>query len=133
MTKDESSEEDEEELTEEEKGEITINCALVLVVLSCDNVILHYYYYYYYYSHLMVLLLLHPFNGLFCGTSWVSQLQKGVLDFTGARDNGGSIRAAAQVKRVHLCKSNYVKIIPTHMLIREIIPGRQQRVRWCPL
>jgi len=45
MTKDESSEEDEDELTEEEKGEITINCALVLVVLSCDNVILHYYYY----------------------------------------------------------------------------------------
>jgi len=26
-----------------------------------------------------------------------------------------------------------VKIIPMHMMIREIIPGRQQRVRRCPL
>jgi len=30
-------------------------------------------------------------------------------------------------------KSNYVKIIRTHMMIREIIPGRQQRIRRCPL
>ena len=45
----------------------------------------------------------------------------------------GSIRAAARVRRVCLCKSNYVKIIPMHMMIREIIPGRQQRVRRCPL
>ena len=45
----------------------------------------------------------------------------------------GSIRAAARVRRVRLRKSNYVKIIPTHMMIREIIPGRQQRVRRCPL
>ena len=30
-------------------------------------------------------------------------------------------------------KSNYFKIIPMHMMIREIIPGRQQRVRRCPL
>jgi len=36
----------------------------------------------------------------------------------------GSIRAAARVRRVRLRKSNYVKIIPTHM-IREIMPGRQ--------
>jgi len=43
----------------------------------------------------------------------------------------GSIRAAARVRRVRLRKSNYVKIIPTHMMIREIIPGRQQRVRRC--
>jgi len=28
---------------------------------------------------------------------------------------------------------NYVKIIPVHMTIMEIIPGRQQRVRWRPL
>jgi len=44
----------------------------------------------------------------------------------------GSIRAAARVRRVRLRKSNFVKIIPTHMMIREIIPGRQQRVRRCP-
>ena len=37
------------------------------------------------------------------------------------------------VRHVRLRKSNYVKIIPTHMMIREIIPGRQQRVRRCPL
>jgi len=43
------------------------------------------------------------------------------------------IRAAARVRRVRLRKSNYVKIIPTHMIIREIIPGRQQMVRRCPL
>jgi len=42
----------------------------------------------------------------------------------------GSIRATAWVR---LRKSNYVKIIPTHMMIREIIPGRQQRARRCPL
>ena len=41
----------------------------------------------------------------------------------------GSIQAAAQVRCVRLRKSNYVKIIPTNMMIREIIPGRQQRVR----
>jgi len=45
----------------------------------------------------------------------------------------GSIRATARVRRVRLRKSSYVKIIPMHMMIREIIPGRQQRVRWCPL
>jgi len=45
----------------------------------------------------------------------------------------GSIRAAARVRRVRLRKSNYVKIILTYMMIREIIPGRQQRVRQCPL
>ena len=45
----------------------------------------------------------------------------------------GSIRAAAWVRRIRLRKSNYVKIIPMHMMIREIIPGRQQRVRLCPL
>jgi len=39
----------------------------------------------------------------------------------------------ARVRHIHLRKSNYVKIIPTHMMIREIFPGRQQRVRWCPL
>jgi len=44
-----------------------------------------------------------------------------------------SIRAAARVRRVRLRNSNYVKIIPTHMMIREIIPGRQQTVRRCPL
>jgi len=35
------------------------------------------------------------------------------------------------VRRVRLRKSNYLKIIPMHMMIREI--GRQQRVRWCPV
>jgi len=28
---------------------------------------------------------------------------------------------------------NYFIIIPMHMMIREIIPGRKYRVRWCPL
>jgi len=37
------------------------------------------------------------------------------------------------VRHVRLRKSNYLKIIPMHMMIREIIPGRQQRVRRCPL
>ena len=46
----------------------------------------------------------------------------------------GSIPAADRVRRVRLRKSNYVKIIPTHMvMMREIIPGRQQMVRRCPL
>jgi len=45
----------------------------------------------------------------------------------------GSIQAAARVRRVHLHKSNYVKKIPMHMVTREIIPGRQQRVRRCTL
>jgi len=36
-------------------------------------------------------------------------------------------------RRIRLRKSNYVKIIPTYMMIREIISGRQQRVRRCPL
>jgi len=44
-----------------------------------------------------------------------------------------SIRTAARVRCICLRKSNYMKIIPTHMMIREIIPGRQQRVRRCPL
>jgi len=33
------------------------------------------------------------------------------------------------VRRIRLRKSNYLKIIPMHMMIREIILGRQQRVR----
>jgi len=33
----------------------------------------------------------------------------------------GSIRAAAWVRRIHLRKSNYVKIIPMHMMITEIM------------
>ena len=45
----------------------------------------------------------------------------------------GSIQAADRLRRIRLHKSNYVKIIPTHMMIREIIPGMQQRVRRCPL
>ena len=36
-------------------------------------------------------------------------------------------------RRVRLRKSNYLKIIPMYMMIREIILGRQQRVRRCPL
>jgi len=35
----------------------------------------------------------------------------------------GSIRAAAWVRRVRLRKSNYVKMIPMHMMMREIIPA----------
>ena len=37
------------------------------------------------------LLLLHPFNGLFSRTTWVSWYQKGrtILDFNEARDDGG--------------------------------------------
>jgi len=45
----------------------------------------------------------------------------------------GSIRAAARVRRFRLRKSNYLKIIPVYMMIREIIPGRQQRFPRCPL
>jgi len=45
----------------------------------------------------------------------------------------GSIRAAARVRRIRLRKSNYVKIMPMHMMIMETIPDRQQRVRRCPL
>jgi len=41
-------------------------------------------------------LLLHPFNGLFSWTTWVSRHQKGkiVLDFTGARDDGVAVALA---------------------------------------
>jgi len=37
-----------------------------------------------------LLLLLHPFNGLFFSTTWVSQYQKGKisLDLNKARDDG---------------------------------------------
>jgi len=39
---------------------------------------------------LLLLLLLHPFNGLFSRTTWVSQHQKGKtsMDFNKARDDG---------------------------------------------
>jgi len=38
------------------------------------------------------------------------------------------------VRRIRLRKSNYLKkISPMHMMIREIILGRQQSVWWCPL
>jgi len=39
---------------------------------------------------LLILLLLHPFNGLFSSTSWVSRYQKGktALDFNEASDDG---------------------------------------------
>jgi len=39
----------------------------------------------------ILLLLLHPFNGLFSRTTWVSQYQKGKtsLDSNKARDDGG--------------------------------------------
>jgi len=38
---------------------------------------------------LLLLLLLHPFNGLFSRTTWVSQLQKGKTSIK-ARDDGVS-------------------------------------------
>jgi len=50
-----------------------------------------------------------------------------------SKGRGGSIEAAARVRCVRLRKSNHVKIIPMHMMIREIISGRQKRVRRCPL
>jgi len=39
---------------------------------------------------LQLLLLLHPFNGLFFGTTWLSWYQKGetIVDFYEARDDG---------------------------------------------
>jgi len=42
------------------------------------------------------LLLLHPFNGLFSRTTWVSQYQKSrtILDFIEARDNGVAVASA---------------------------------------
>ena len=38
-----------------------------------------------------LLILLHPFNGLFSRTTWVSRYQKGKasLDLNEARDDGG--------------------------------------------
>ena len=41
-------------------------------------------------DHITILLLLHPFNGLFSRTTWVSQYQKGKtsLDLNEARDDG---------------------------------------------
>jgi len=53
-----------------------------------------------------------------CSRAWHTQCAAG-LEFNSSR--------------VHLHKSNYVKIIPMHMMIRETIPGRQQRVRRCPV
>ena len=43
-----------------------------------------------YHQQLLLLLLLHPFNGLFSRTTWVSQYQKGKtsLDLNEARDDG---------------------------------------------
>jgi len=40
---------------------------------------------------LLLLLLLHPFNGLFSRTTWVSRYQKGKtsLDLNEAEDDGG--------------------------------------------
>jgi len=61
--------------------------------------------------------------GTMCSRAWRAQCAAG-SEFNPSR---GSVR------RVCLRKSNYVKIIPIHMMIREIIPGRQQRVQWCPL
>ena len=38
---------------------------------------------------MVLLLLLHPFNGLFSGTTWVSRYQKGKTSLDEARDDGG--------------------------------------------
>jgi len=61
--------------------------------------------------------------GAMCSRAWRAQCA------IGSRFNSSH----GPVRRVRLRKSNYVKIIPTHMMIREIIPGRQQRVWQCPL
>ena len=44
---------------------------------------------------LLCLLLLHPFNGLFSGTTWVSRYEKGKtsLDLDEARDDGLTMTA----------------------------------------
>jgi len=60
-----------------------------------------------------------------CSRAWC------VLCAVGLRFN--SSRTLVRRVRLILCKSTYVKIIPMHMIIREIIPGRQKRVRRCPL
>jgi len=41
-------------------------------------------------------LILHPFNGLFSRTTWISQYQKGrtILDFNEARDDGVAVASA---------------------------------------
>jgi len=57
--------------------------------------------------------------GRICSRAWRS------LCSAGSRFNS----SRGLVRRVRLRKSNYVKIIPTHMMIREIITGRQQTVR----
>jgi len=61
----------------------------LLLLLLCYR-----YYYYYCIWHVSAcsdgeLRLLHPFNGLFSGTTWISQYQKGKtsLDLNEARDN----------------------------------------------
>jgi len=61
--------------------------------------------------------------GAMCNRAWHTQCA------IGARFNS----SRGPVRPVRLRKGNYVKIIPTHMMIREIILGRQQRVRWCCL
>ena len=51
------------------------------------------------------------------------------------RDSRGSEFSPScyPVRCIRLRKSNYLTIIAMHMMIREIIPGRQQRVWRCPL
>jgi len=61
--------------------------------------------------------------GATCSTAWCAQCADGP-EFNPSR---------GLVRRVCLRKSNYVKTIPMHMMIREIIPNRQQRIRQCPL
>ena len=48
-------------------------------------------------------LLLHPFDGLFSRTTWASQHQKAILDFTGARDDGVAVASAGSyANHLHL-------------------------------
>jgi len=59
------------------------------------------------YSLWLKALLLHPFNGLFSGTTWVSRYQKGKtsLDLNEARDGGvwdAVASAAPHANNLHL-------------------------------
>ena len=58
---------------------------------------------------LLLLLLLHPLNGLFSRTTWVSRYQKGKysLNLNEARDGGVFGRQWHQLDHLHIAPDNY--------------------------
>jgi len=61
--------------------------------------------------------------GAMCSRAWRAQHAAGP-EFSPSR---------GLARRVRLRKRIYLNILPMHMMIREIIPGRQRRARWCPV